>query len=78
MAWASVICELSRSRNDTSYLRSIEHAISQSGNSPLLQTTESCELHTQEQDQPDKKQLASLSRYHRDGLYLNCSSSDAL
>ena len=70
MAWAPVICEFSRSRGDTSDLRRIEHATSQSGNPPVLQTTESCELHTQEQDQPDNKQLAGVSRYHRDWLYL--------
>jgi hypothetical protein len=70
MAWASVICEFSRSRGDTSDLMRIEHATSQSGSPPLLQTTESCELHTQEQDQSDNKHLTGVSKYHRDWRYL--------
>jgi hypothetical protein len=70
MAWAPVIFEFSRSRGDTSDLMRIEHATNRSGNPPLLQTTESCELHTQEQDQSDNKQLAGVSKYHRDWRYL--------
>jgi hypothetical protein len=65
MAWAPVICELSRFRGDTSDLMRIEQATSRYGNPPILQTTESSELHTQEQDQPDNKQLADASKDHR-------------
>ena len=46
MAWAPVLCERSRSHSDISDLGSIKYATSQRGNPPLLQTTESCELHT--------------------------------
>jgi len=68
MAWAPVICEFSRSRGETSDLMRFEQATSQSGNPPVAQATESCELHTQEHDQPDRKQSAGMSNYHRDWL----------
>ena len=70
MAWALVMCEFSRSRGDSSDLRRIEQASSRSGIPPVLQTTESCELHAQEQGPSDNKQLAGLSIYHRDSLDL--------
>jgi hypothetical protein len=70
MAWAPVICECSRFRSDTSDLMRIEEATSRFGKPPFLQTTESCELHTQEQDQSNYKQLAGRSKHHRDSLYL--------
>jgi hypothetical protein len=80
MARAPVICERSRRHSDISDLRSIEQATSRGGSPPLLETTKPCKLYTQEQDQPENKQLVGGSLYHRpiEIDSISCRSGDPL